>query len=223
MSCVSRGNPQDIPNFCLEALTILLIYQQLVGSPCRDKIRRGLRQPELFFPTSTQKMSMAKRGRPPGWMLDHDQPGPVHREALWIDARGRMTIPAVARERTSWLADGGQKLTLFVCEDPGRIKILPWDPYGHRVFQRRRELLTLEPTSEVLEAILEIEDRYLRQSIETGGRVNLSEMALTHLEIRADLPTYAILVCISDVVEIWSVTYRRNRRKATLDILDDLP
>ena len=166
---------------------------------------------------------MAKRGRPPGWLLDPDQPGPVHREALWIDARGRMTLPAVARERTSWLADGGQKLTLFVCEDRGRGKLLPWDPYGQRVLDRRQDLLSAPQTSEVIEQILEFEDRYLKQSIESKGRVNLSEMALTHLEIRESLPTYVIIISHSDIIEIWTNIYRSARKVRELHIFEDLP
>lgn len=166
---------------------------------------------------------MAKIGRPPGWLLDSEQPGPVHREVLRIDTRGRMTVPADVWERVTWLHPDEPTLTLLVCHEPGRVKFLPWKPYGQRVLERRRELLSQEQTPDILEAIIELEDRYLRQSMETSGRVNLSEMALTHLEIRNDLPTYAILMCLSDFFEIWSKTYRRARQKAALDVFDDLP
>lgn len=176
-----------------------------------------------LFPNRPAIIEMPTRGRPPGWFLDPNQPGPIYREVLAIDDRGRTTIPARARDRISWLRDDEQKLALIVCEEPGRVRFLPWDPYGQRVIKCRQELLKLERTPEVIEEILEMEDRYIRQSIETNGRVNLSEMALTHLDIISILPNQAILVCLVDIVEIWTNSYRRRRRKTALDTFADLP
>ena len=167
---------------------------------------------------------MVKTGRFPQWYLDPENPGPVHQETVWVDKRGRLTLPGRVRNRLSWLKEGEPAVSLLILDELGRAQLLPWEPFGKKVIQRRRELLSRDQRApEIQEALLGIANRYLKQSIEPKGRVTLSNPALVHLGIQKNLPLSIYVVCHQDRLELWSVDYRNSRPEIMSEDLSDLP
>jgi bifunctional DNA-binding transcriptional regulator/antitoxin component of YhaV-PrlF toxin-antitoxin module len=139
----------------------------------------------------------------------------VRQEVRAVDDRGRITLPAESAKRF-----GGQ--VLLVLGEPGRLRLLPWDPHGIAVALRRDDLRSKDPTDErILEALRQIEDRYQHQPLEKEARFTPSSNVRLHLGF--EFGDY-YLWRYPDALEVWSLAYRNARCSAPLaQELDGLP
>jgi hypothetical protein len=160
-----------------------------------------------------------KSGRPPGWALDPASLSSVVVEVRELDQkRGRLTLSPRCLAALTWVPATGKLLCLLVMEEPGRVRVLPWEPHGLKVVERRRAAAE----SEEYETILRLDDHYLRSTI-VAGRLVLPELAVTHLQPRRTRSATFYVIAVADGLEIWSVAYRNGRRQTWPDDFEDLP
>lgn len=163
-------------------------------------------------------------GRPPTWLLDPGQPGPVALEARKLGTRERLTIPARLLEGLQWITSSEPVECLLVLEEPGRILFHRWIGAGDNVLARRTALMAaLQSDPEAEEQLLALEARYLRGTIETGGRILLPLIALVHLLGDNVGDRNVFVVRRANHLELWSLNYRNRLLRQRPDLLRDLP
>lgn len=113
----------------------------------------------------------------------------------------------------------------MVFVEPGRIRLLPWDPHGRLVESRFAEIAQNGPDNDALETLRLIQDRYSDLMIDEEHRPYLGDAALTHLGLTLDRGTKSTvyIVIYPESLEILSVDYRDRKNLIGSEGLDDLP
>ncbi len=162
-----------------------------------------------------------KKGRPPAWTLDSDYPGPACMDVRRVDERGRLTIPGRLLDRLDWFQTGQGAECLLALTRPGRARLLPWVPHGEKVIERRRDLLA-DSNVDTADLLRSVEDRYLRVTIDSQGRLALPPLAIVHLQGTLDMRV-AYVIRYPAEFELWSVEFRNNELMSRSEELEDLP
>lgn len=131
------------------------------------------------------------------------------------DAAGPLVhIPRRGRDCVAWLtADAGMDALVELAE-PGRIRLLPWQPFGDRVVERRRELSQADEGPEVEELVF-LTERFRRVRIEKSGRFPLHDREALHLGLGPSTGWLALLICTRRRLEFWSEGFRQQWRQRT--------
>ena len=164
-------------------------------------------------------------GRPPSSHLDPREIGPIEVRGCTVDHQGRISIPAGIRGAIPWIQKAvGDPACLLVLDLPGRILLLDAEESLPAILTRRAQLRAVAGSDpEAEEALLALEDRYLRARMrKDGGRLELPGLALLHLSSGKQLSMVAVARTVSSI-EIWSPAYRYRRRRSVPEHLLDLP
>src|SRR6266566_2199829 len=123
--------------------------------------------------------------RPPETWVDQNGPAPVYVALIDVlpsqaSARPVVHLPRPGRDCVAWLEGGSAADALVELAEPGRIRLLPWQPFGDRLVERRREL-SQNPEESQIEELIFLTERYRRVHIDKGGRFPLHDRELFHL------------------------------------------
>lgn len=156
--------------------------------------------------------------------LDPSLESPVEQGVADIDRRGRIRIPSRMARLLGWLPHSGAPVdALAVFDEPGHMALFSWAERSPPVLIKRKELIhDAQESTEALESLRLLEDRYKRISIPQDLRPTLSIEALMHLELPVATVTYVYVIRIFDVLEIFSPTFRKQR-STNSDALAGLP
>jgi hypothetical protein len=152
--------------------------------------------------------------RPAETWVDPEGAGPLYVELCELesdDSGWRVQIPSPGRECVEWLRLGKKCRALIEIAEPGRIRVLPWAPYGEQVLARQQELAR-ELGEEALEELLILTERFRGVNVERTGRLPIHSRELFHLGLGPDSGWSALLVCLPEHVEFWNEDYRRRWR-----------
>jgi hypothetical protein len=157
--------------------------------------------------------------RPPETWVDPQGPGTVYVELIDVqpahDAAGpRVHIPRPGRDCVAWLKGGSGVDALVELAEPGRIRLLPWQPFGDRLIERRRELSQNAEASDIEELVF-LTERFRRVHIERGGRLPFHDRELVHLGLGPSTGWLTLLLCMPQRVEFWNEEFRRQWRQRT--------
>jgi hypothetical protein len=126
----------------------------------------------------------------------------------------RIVIPAEGRASAGWLQERSNKTVLVEFAEPGRICMLPWEPYGRAVVERRNELAQ-SPDEGNLEERIQLTERYRTISVEEGGRFPLHDRERFHLGLSGNDPGSMLVICMSDRIELWTEEFRLRWRETS--------
>jgi hypothetical protein len=155
--------------------------------------------------------------RPPETWVDPDGPGAAYVELLDVrpgkksSTRPLVVIPVKGRACAAWLKMGATVLVEIA--DPGRVRLLPWQPFGEAVVKRRRELAQGADEEERNELIL-LTERFRRVHIEKNGRFPLQEREQFHLGLGSDTGWMVLVICTAEAIELWNEQFRRHWRES---------
>jgi hypothetical protein len=155
--------------------------------------------------------------RPPVTWVDPEGPGAVYIELIDAqpldDASGpRVYIPRPGRDCVSWLKARSEVDALVELAEPGRIRLLPWQPFGDRVIKRRRELTQDAEESEIEELIF-LTERFRRVHIEKSGRFPFHDRELLHLGLGPTTGWLTLIICTPQRLEFWNEEFRKQWRE----------
>jgi hypothetical protein len=147
-------------------------------------------------------------------------------EVVQFATQDRINLPTRIVEGLRWFerTDGTQELhSLMKFEEPGRISLLSWKECGPAVLKRRQELLDRLGDDAAEEALLLLDERYRKITIQEKARILVALPARVHLFIEEPLhrPLYAVRR--PSHLELWSVEYRNRILSIGSSLIDDLP
>lgn len=164
--------------------------------------------------------------RPSGRPLVPDAEALVSQEIAEVDGRGRIHILPRWTKRTIWppFSPSADFEVLLVLKEPGRLRMIPWEPVGPQILARFRALEEMEDGPD-LEALRLLQDRYVRMAIPRERRPYLGSAALQHLGLptRRGSPTNVYVVVMRERIDIIGPAYRDRRQQEGHPALDDLP
>jgi hypothetical protein len=166
---------------------------------------------------------MAK-GRPPEPIFDPEQPGPLVQAAIHVDDRGRIQLPQKIIGPLDWIKRTTTTEALAVLISPGLIRLHSWQDAAPAILERRRQLIQQaahEPNA--TDMLRSLEDRYKRFQIPLGARPTLTFEMILHLGISPFAPTSIYVWRVETVIELNSVSYRREQLRVSWEDLEDLP
>lgn len=125
-----------------------------------------------------------KTGRPPRW-----NPVAVLGRDVWTDvialaSKGRVVLPIAIRDRLPWLANTESGL-LALLERGRHAELLPWVPRGEAALAELHRAIENAAEGEKDLLALAAMDRFLRLSMEDGGRTVLPPALVSLLEAEA--------------------------------------
>lgn len=162
-------------------------------------------------------------GRPKGTKIDPENQSPVAVEVCEIDERGRVRFPPRITSGIEWFEKGAFDC-LMVLDVPGRVIVLPWNPFGEEVIKKRNELIEEFPENSTLrDALISLEYRYHRLPIPVDSRPYVGSLALFHLDLPEGLPSRAYLVRSPERLELLSSSCRREMSQKFLHQFPELP
>ncbi len=162
-------------------------------------------------------------GRPSGTRLDPEHPDPVLVEVCEIDERGRVRLPPRITSGVEWF-EGRKFDCLMVLDEPGRVILLPWKPYGDEVVEKRREIIEeLSKDSTEREFLSALTCRYHRISIPSDSRPYVGSFVLLHLGFPEGISSRAYLIQFPDSIEIVSREFYLKACRKFLSQFPDLP
>lgn len=156
-------------------------------------------------------------GRSPGLELDPAFPVPVRNHVAQLESRGRLYLPPWLCREAPWLTPEGRSLAVF--DEPGLIRLLPWEPDGEAVVIRRRELAAAGN----LEAISALQDRYRSIQVPADSRPVLGDAALVHLGLTELRRPYVYIVRFTASVKLMSPRYRNRELARLRPVFESLP
>jgi hypothetical protein len=147
----------------------------------------------------------------------------VVQEVAHVDKKGVLNLLPRWTSRLTWLSDPQDSVdALLVFLQPGRISIRDPKSAVQHIRDRYAELSS-SPSSDDLELLRLIQDRYGLLHVPKSKRVSLGDPALLHLGISRGLRAPLYVAIYPDSIELISV---ENRAKDLLDFhseLSDLP
>lgn len=157
--------------------------------------------------------------RVPETWVDPKGPGSAYVELIDTqpasDAAGPLVyIPRKGRDCVAWLTGDAAVAALVELAEPGRIRLLPWHPFGDRVVERRRELgQQAAGGGPDAEELVFLTERFRRVHIEKSGRFPLHDRELVHLGLGPPTGWLVLLVCTRQRLELWNEEFRRQWRQ----------
>jgi len=160
-----------------------------------------------------------------GILLDPGIQGPVDQDVAEIDQRGRLQIPSRLISSITWLKKRETSSdALVILDEPGRIRLLSWENESTPILTRRKQLIENSgESSEAVEALRLLEDRYKHLIIPKDSRPTLSKEITMHLGIPDDAKAQIYIVRVFEALEILSPQYRNGYRKTISEYLSNLP
>jgi hypothetical protein len=156
--------------------------------------------------------------RVPETWVDPDGPGAAYVELIDTQPASEATgplvrIPRKGQDCVPWLTGEAALPALVELAEPGRIRLLPWRPFGERVIERRRELSQAAENSDDIAELVFLTERFRRVHIEKSGRFPLHDRELLHIGLGPSTGWLTLLVCTRHTLELWSEEFRRQWRQ----------
>lgn len=164
--------------------------------------------------------------RPSGLPIVPDAEALITQELSEIDSRGRLHMLPRWTRRMSWLSAPTAEavLALMILDEPGRLSIVGWEPFGPKIVDRYRELAAVDVgrDNEALRVLL---DRYHRLSVPSDRRPSLGDAALQHLGLPTTrgVSSNVYVVVSDDQVTVLAPAYRNSRNEQGHGVLEGLP
>lgn len=167
------------------------------------------------------------KSRDTSWLLDPDRPALAMIEVIEFTTDNRINLPARLTDDLEWFEKSNksvQIVSLMRLDEAGRLSLLSWKEHSAPVLKRREQLLEeAADDEEAFDALLLLEDRYQRITIERTGRLTIPLPARVHLFIEQPLYRPLYVVRRRFHLEMWSVAYRNQRVTNRAQLIDDLP
>jgi len=125
-----------------------------------------------------------------------------------IGKRGRLVVPRELASDLPWCNSG---TALVALPEPGRARIACWEPEGPRIEARRGELQeqAVRGDQAALDALLNMENSFVRLGFEKGRRLTLPVLVLAHLGAEAGDEIFCVRR--AGDLELWTPSYRAKR------------
>jgi hypothetical protein len=178
--------------------------------------------PALFtivFPKWSHRVADTK---PSGRAVIEGADAVVAQEVAHVEKKGVLNLLPRWISRLKWLSETHEAVdALLVFVEPGRISIR--DPAEAKRIRNQYAELAANPSSDDLELLRLIQDRYGILHIPKSKRASLGDPALLHLSIQRGLKTALYVAIYPTSIELMSVAYRNRHLPEFHSELSDLP
>jgi hypothetical protein len=146
----------------------------------------------------------------------------VSQEVAHIDKKGLFNFLPRWTTRLKWLCEAKAVDALLVFLEPGRLSIRDPEPDVRRIKDQYAELAE-NPSSDDLEVLRLIQDRYGMLHIPKSKRASLGDPALLHLGIQRGLRTPIYVAVFPISIDLISIEYRSSHLMEFHSELSELP
>lgn len=164
---------------------------------------------------------------PSGRPIVPNESAPVFQEVAEVDTYSRFNLLPRWTSHIPWMNEIKQNdfEVLMVLSEPGKIKLLSWEPDGPRLVRLYSDLSQNDSSEETLETLRLVQDRYGRLLIDKEHRPYLGDAALAHLglPLHRGIKSTVYVAVYSQYIAIMSPEYRNKALLGGSKILDDFP